>query len=269
MYRNLPLGARLEWKQAFPLSRHLRKNRISIRGLNHGGMRKPIGIESKERRAAGPHHSVMCRRSVDQREPRPATVLSEVVESALPRGQCRGWCGEWRCGRQRTHRQQMGPPDGASGAALVSHCSGLPAGRQRVDESGGPGVLPRLEPGAHTLSPSVEGEGEMSMDDSRNAAGPVEPVGGPCPSKKVWEKPGELHGRLTLAMIVCGFTDFQDCKPAVSRRIPCIDVNNSSRLGDPIPPTDLWRTPLDFPPAPSWPFVNLRVASWMTLFRVA
>lgn len=43
----------------------------------------------------------------------------------------------------------------------------------------------------HSL-PSVEAEGEMSMDNSRNAARPVEPVGGLCPSKKVWETPGEL-----------------------------------------------------------------------------
>ena len=40
-----------------------------------------------------------------------------------------------------------------------------------------------------------------------------------------------LHERLTPAMIVCGFADVQDCKPAISTRILCIlciDVNQKS-----------------------------------------
>ena len=43
-----------------------------------------------------------------------------------------------------------------------------------------------------------------------------------------------LHKRFTPAMIACGFADFQDYKPAVSRKILCIlciDVSrNSSRV---------------------------------------
>lgn len=70
MYMNLPLGDRRDAKPTSLLGQHWTTNGISGRGPQQGRIEEPRGIESRERRVAGPRLWVKCRHSADQRRAR-------------------------------------------------------------------------------------------------------------------------------------------------------------------------------------------------------